>query len=928
MKKLLSVLLAILLAAGTAIYALPVLAALPEGAEDENWDVQISTKEQLLALLNMPRAAGRYTLERDINLGGAAVTPVCAFSGAFDGQGHTISNFRLLTGTDGCFGLFSCLSGVVQDLNLNAGNQTVVSVGEYPLTADGMTYWDCSMCGILAATAENGACVQDCTVTGSVSVPGNEVVFGGFVGYGNVSILRCTSSLQILLNQNTDLLIVGGLLGAAWFNSSVGTYLISDCVFDGGIATFAGTPVERPLSAGGGLHIGGVVGLVFSPEAHYVISHCSGLFDAQVTFWRSAFIAGIVSDISSDATVNSCHYNGSMTATGMQENQDIYLLGISLSDNCLDCTVSGSLAGSTYAGSMEVSVQGVRGFFGCVNYADLSVEACGTLQEAAGSVIGCSVAYGGGINYGAISASGKFNGPVYLTGAAGLNAGNQGSISFDVESSYINICGASGENAVNEQDLDININKGYCAVLGAQGNAARNEGIISVSASGEGGSTAVGANGDKAGNYADVTVNAQGTGDAVAVGALGEYAVNEANVTASSLHNSTGIGANGKDAVNRGRVTANSQGSGNADASGVTGENAVNYGDVTSTAAGAGGAGAQGASGPDTSNAGAVSATASGSGAASATGAEKYNTGTVTARAPGGFAYACGKQNENGSCNVSVSASGKDYAFAEGSSSLSAAMKGFTLNASNGGTDTLYEITPGFMITPEGYEAPCPYHRGDTYYSKTKVECGNPCIIMEYCVLHADPGAASPVVPDPPAPPEIEDPQQKEISPLTFDASLWDGETPVSSLYVTMGSISWQKQNANDTDFDMLTLRLTPSVTGNGDIPSCTFVNITLPDGLSFSPDAVILWDTLMFDAVSPQEVPVYPLYREKELTGSTMVQLNTVWPDGNATDHISLGWMLRSEKEGEIHLKNSFSGAGKDGTPYTLDFDFAEFNA
>ena len=68
---------------------------------------------------------GYYVLGADINMSGVSHTPIGnaidgAFTGSFDGKGHTISNLVMNLGETKFVGLFGYLEGTVKDVKLKS----------------------------------------------------------------------------------------------------------------------------------------------------------------------------------------------------------------------------------------------------------------------------------------------------------------------------------------------------------------------------------------------------------------------------------------------------------------------------------------------------------------------------------------------------------------------------------------------------------------------------------------------------------------------------------------------------------------------------------------------------------------------------------------------------------------------------------------
>ncbi len=80
--------------------------------------ISISTAAELLAL----DVTKNYLLTADIDLGGGEWEPIGTpddpFTGTFDGDGHTISNFQITEANENMNGLFGVVTGDLVDLNV------------------------------------------------------------------------------------------------------------------------------------------------------------------------------------------------------------------------------------------------------------------------------------------------------------------------------------------------------------------------------------------------------------------------------------------------------------------------------------------------------------------------------------------------------------------------------------------------------------------------------------------------------------------------------------------------------------------------------------------------------------------------------------------------------------------------------------------
>jgi hypothetical protein len=165
------------------------------GAHHKDWDKHFA----LMADLDMSPYTGW-----DLNLIGEEryFWLWGAFSGTFDGRGHTLSG---LTISKGCFvvGLFRGIveNGVVRNLGLISPTVVVSSdCGGDPVVSDA---------GILAGTVEPGGRIENCWIENGSVEGGNSV--GCLAGYNGGAIVNCRVSGSV-----KGLVTVGGLVGSNW----------------------------------------------------------------------------------------------------------------------------------------------------------------------------------------------------------------------------------------------------------------------------------------------------------------------------------------------------------------------------------------------------------------------------------------------------------------------------------------------------------------------------------------------------------------------------------------------------------------------------------------------------------------------------------------------------------------------------------------
>ena len=194
----------------------------------------ISTVDQLYAFANDVNIAGNtysgktIKLCADLDLGGAEWVPISTssavdyFRGSFDGQNHTISNFKVTEPVERSgntyAGFFGCIAGSVKDLKITDAE---IYSTHYAGAIVGMSYTNISGCE-----------VSDSVIISSPELVGNSMdngdKVGGIVGFcedGTVSDCKVSNTT---LSAYRD---VGGIAGTCQ-KSGNGTATVSNCTVD------------------------------------------------------------------------------------------------------------------------------------------------------------------------------------------------------------------------------------------------------------------------------------------------------------------------------------------------------------------------------------------------------------------------------------------------------------------------------------------------------------------------------------------------------------------------------------------------------------------------------------------------------------------------------------------------------------------------
>ncbi|MBQ6174102.1 MAG: hypothetical protein IJK28_05715 [Clostridia bacterium] len=184
----------------------------PEAASDA---IEISTAEELAAING--NLSGSYVLTADIDLAGIEWTPIgafipgggeegeepdmaAAFTGTFDGRGHTIRNLTVYQPEAWAMGLFGCIA------NAQIGNFTLENAA-----VDGMMM-AADVVGYTYRSTVSDVKLVNGRVTAHYVEMGAEGMFGGIAGAGMGSLITgCEAQADIVIPDGTaNAGIVGG----------------------------------------------------------------------------------------------------------------------------------------------------------------------------------------------------------------------------------------------------------------------------------------------------------------------------------------------------------------------------------------------------------------------------------------------------------------------------------------------------------------------------------------------------------------------------------------------------------------------------------------------------------------------------------------------------------------------------------------------
>ncbi len=318
------------------------------GSAEDPW--KIATAEQLDRIRD--DLTGHYILIGDIDLSGyenwmpigtfqprsdapedAEVPhPDYAFTGTFDGAGHTISNLTISCEAPMGAGLFGCASGTESNA-ASIGHFTLkdVNVSGFYLVggAVGLQFMNCpvsdihlegdnkltGMQGIGGIVGTGFDLISDCSATADVIVSGDDGACAGLIAGGTTmsSIKNCQVTGGSITAEGNATWGFGALCGAPW-----GAAEITDCKVSGTMITVNG---ENNRLVGGLVGFGGT----YAPEAPAQITGCT-VEDVTITVSETTdSVGGLIgagkemmegSDQMSSFIISDCAVSGSISGGG------------------------------------------------------------------------------------------------------------------------------------------------------------------------------------------------------------------------------------------------------------------------------------------------------------------------------------------------------------------------------------------------------------------------------------------------------------------------------------------------------------------------------------------------------------------------------------------------------------------------------------
>mgnify|MGYP004655863007 CR=1 FL=1 len=293
LKKFLSLILALLMCASLNSASL-IAYAQDMGTEDNPY--QITTAQELQNINNDVTA--HYKLMADIDLNNVEFTPIGnadsgAFSGVFDGNGHTISNLNVLAGKFA--GLFGYNEGIIKNVTLK----------------DIYVYGTRYLGGIVGQNTSLGT-IADCKVlSGTIESDGglNKINAGGICGFNSGSFEGAFlngSNLTVESNRNSSQ--VGGIVGFNEYNFTLNA-LNTGNVFS---SSHYSPPSSDAISY---ICSGGLIGYCTS-SAVIINSYNTGNVSSTTSSDHNyAYLGGLIGLCSSSSSITNSYNTGNISST-------------------------------------------------------------------------------------------------------------------------------------------------------------------------------------------------------------------------------------------------------------------------------------------------------------------------------------------------------------------------------------------------------------------------------------------------------------------------------------------------------------------------------------------------------------------------------------------------------------------------------------
>ena len=458
----------------------------------------IKTAEQLLNFVSEASsytADEVYSIDADIDCGGAKINPIPSFAATLDGKGHKVYNFTVES-TDAKAGLVLLNTGTIKNVVFGssdgknydgksaisavegAGGDFAGLIGDNAGVLDNVTTFvtvnyvagtekpaDYIGLGGLAGTASAAGSFVNCTNYATLNAEGTltqEMGIGGILGYtksSDVTITSCVNAANLTITiPVAKVVMIGGIAGR-----TNGTIVIDKCENKGDIS------YEQAVKPSTWMAIGGIGGVYYNG---ITLTNCKNSGTISSNLQQVNRISGILGTLNRGGTVQGCENSGDIVLNqaednanwqaaggivGSQEREDAAPAKVIGNTNTGKITVT--LANNTTAHQNRISAGGIFGLgtlvtevSGNTNKGAVTLDNKGAADSWAGGIVGAMVstandyatALSGNVNEGAVSCKTSDD----ALSAAGGVIGNVGYYPTKTDDTKITVTGDKNTGAV------------------------------------------------------------------------------------------------------------------------------------------------------------------------------------------------------------------------------------------------------------------------------------------------------------------------------------------------------------------------------------------------------------------------------------------------------------------------------------------------
>lgn len=305
-----------------------------------NWIEEISTAEQLKAIAN--GLNGHYKLVADIDLENEEWSPIGnstnSFTGVFDGNGHTISNFKIST-QKGYIGLFGYNKGTIKNLTITGTDINIPAVSQN------------SYVGAIAGY--NKGTIEDVEVSGTLLMNAHSSSYtsyiGGISGYNEGTIKNSINNTSV-----TGINYVSGITAynVGTLNAVQNKGSITADKYGAGITAFTSTGLSNCINEGNinaGSYTAGIVAAIQEGKA-LTISQCKNLGIINTQSYAGG-IVGVKTGASKYLTIEKCVNRGNIISSTSSDYIG-GIIGYGVDTNVNDSYSIANISGAECAGGI------------------------------------------------------------------------------------------------------------------------------------------------------------------------------------------------------------------------------------------------------------------------------------------------------------------------------------------------------------------------------------------------------------------------------------------------------------------------------------------------------------------------------------------------------------------------------------------------